>query len=393
MGSVVSTSRERVDPSKLGEESLIHYSIPVLDETDEPLIEPANGIGSQKFRVMTDAVLVSLLNPRIPRVWLAHGGPTAVCSTEFAVLRPNTSALSLDYLHLWCRSAGFWEQLQLKAVGTTGSRQRAKAEGLAEIEMPLPSLPEQRRIVHLIGALDTDLNSLASESLIVEVMLTQQRQGLDLSSDVPLEGILVGIDSGKSVLTGGDAPVDGLPRILKISAVRPARFAASEAKALDGSVVMPSTAKVREGDLLITRSNTPDRVGYCARARHVPEGTHMPDLIWRLRLDEGVCDPDYFEQAMASPQMRNRVTSTASGTSASMRKINKKGILTVRLPLPRLDEQRAYAEACLSIASLRSALDEEARTLRALRSRLIEDLLTGAVSVPDSYDSLIGQAV
>jgi type I restriction enzyme S subunit len=164
LGSVARVRRDRLDPSQLGEALLIHYSIPVLDETGRPVTEPASGIGSQKFRVISDAVLVSLLNPRIPRVWLAQGGEATVCSTEFAVLVPTDERqLTLGFLHFWCQSPPFWKALQGRAVGTTGSRQRAKAEGLLSIPMFLPSLDEQRRIVDLIGALDVQVEALDAE--------------------------------------------------------------------------------------------------------------------------------------------------------------------------------------------------------------------------------------
>ena len=121
--------------------------------------------------------------------------------------------------------------------------------------------------------------------------------------------------------------------------------------------------------------------------------TFMPDLIWRLRLDESRCHPDYLEQALASPLMRARVIATASGTSASMRKINKKGIATILLPLPGLEDQISYAETCLSIQSLHAALKRESQALSWIRSELLTGLLTGEVAVPDLYDSLLAEVV
>lgn len=267
----------------------------------------------------------------------------------------------------------------------------ARQPGDAVDEWPPGVAPEVAAVQRpSVGVGEGQGVSLAAEQLRARWVLGEVRaQGIDGSLVQPERGI----DSGKSVLTSGEVPVGGRNRILKVSAVQPGRFDAGEAKALEDSVAMPGPAQVKKGDILITRSNTPDRVGYCARATEVPQGTYMPDLIWRLRLDEGRCDPDYFEQAMASSEMRNRVTATASGTSASMRKINKKGLSSVPFPLPCLSVQRSYADSCLGIASVGSALDEESRALRGARARLVADLLLGIVAIPESYDASLADAL
>lgn len=119
----------------------------------------------------------------------------------------------------------------------------------------------------------------------------------------------------------------------------------------------------------------------------------MPDLIWRLVVDETRCHPDYLEQVLASPPIRERVMATASGTSASMRKINKRGLATVAIPLPDLATQMSYAEMCLSMGRTAADLLKEMAALRELRTNLLSDLLSCEVAIPAAYDSLLAGAV
>lgn len=179
LGFVAEAHRRRVEPALLGETLLIHYSIPVLDETDLPVAEPASRIASQKFAVLEDSVLVSLLNPRIPRVWRAVGGANTVCSTEFAVLRPLPDApLLLEYLLACCQTTRFWERLQSRAVGTTGSRQRAKVGGLLTIPILLPSIEEQASIVDLLSAMTSEIEAIEAEGRAARSLRATIREGV-----------------------------------------------------------------------------------------------------------------------------------------------------------------------------------------------------------------------
>jgi type I restriction enzyme S subunit len=77
----------------------------------------------------------------------------------------------------------------------------------------------------------------------------------------PLGDLLLKIDGGRSPVTEGRPPTDGERGVLKLSAVRPGRFEQLEAKALSDDTPMPQSALVSIGDVLITRSNTPQTVG------------------------------------------------------------------------------------------------------------------------------------
>src|SRR5450631_1940594 len=103
LSDVVELGRSRVDPRLMDPAaSVIHYSIPAFDNSGLPVEQPAREIQSHKFVVDQDAVLVSLLNPRIPRTWRVQGSSRSICSTELAVLVPaDTSLIDIDFLFLW----------------------------------------------------------------------------------------------------------------------------------------------------------------------------------------------------------------------------------------------------------------------------------------------------
>lgn len=134
-------------------EQVLHWSIPALDEVGGPLLEDASSIGSSKFRVESDALLVSRLNPRIPRVVVASGSASAVCSTEFSVLTPHESAVPLRVLRELILLPVVWGQVAALARGSTKSRERVAPRDLMSVRVPLvDALPLHEISAFLSGA-------------------------------------------------------------------------------------------------------------------------------------------------------------------------------------------------------------------------------------------------
>jgi type I restriction enzyme S subunit len=79
-------SRDAVAPSDSPLEVFDHYSIPAFDEGQQPKREPGSAIKSNKFIVPAQAVLVSKLNPEIPRVWLPWiGAPARAYASHWVI--------------------------------------------------------------------------------------------------------------------------------------------------------------------------------------------------------------------------------------------------------------------------------------------------------------------
>ncbi|WP_153392720.1 restriction endonuclease subunit S [Ornithinicoccus halotolerans] len=151
LGDIARVDRTSVSPSNMPAEVRL-YSIPGLDAGRIPEDVRAADIGSNKFLIKEPALLISMLNPRIPRHVVAEAG--AVCSTEFAVLVPDEAHVLLGYLRLIARTEQFQQYLTSRAKGTTGSRSRSKASDVLSYQCPLPPLAEQRHIVEVMDTVD-----------------------------------------------------------------------------------------------------------------------------------------------------------------------------------------------------------------------------------------------
>ncbi|MET7949395.1 hypothetical protein [Micromonospora sp. NPDC005324] len=271
--------------------------------------------------------------------------PESFASQEFPTFTFASDA-DPDFFRILTTTQKMWDALQGVSKGMGGRRERVKPVDLLNIVMDIPPLPVQKRIVEVIGAVDDQIAALDTESETLEGILEFLRSELPGVDHQPIGDVLFGIDSGKSVQAGGESSAGDEYRILKLSAVQRGWFKPSEAKTLTEGVAFSPSHVVKNGDLLITRANTPERVGFVAVAKSVPVGTFIPDLIWRLRVDESRVSTSYLEHALSSRELRARISSTAGGTSRSMVKINKRGFGLVRVPIPPLPEQDEYVRRC-----------------------------------------------
>lgn len=153
-GTIATISRETVNPMESPTESFDHYSIPAFDQGRVPTVEIGKDIKSNKFVVREDAVLLSKLNPRIPRVWmpLLSADRRAICSTEFLVLQTKSS-FSREYLYDLCTSQSFLEVFTTMVTGTSGSHQRVKPEYLEQMLIAMPSEAHVKRYTEFVKPL------------------------------------------------------------------------------------------------------------------------------------------------------------------------------------------------------------------------------------------------
>jgi type I restriction enzyme S subunit len=136
---VVDLLRNGIKPVEFEDEIFSHYSFPAFDSNCMPLQERGATIKSNKYIVEPNSVLLSKLNPRIPRVWLPFldGKHRAIASTEFLVLKPKDHITS-TFLFSLCRSPEFLSKFQGHSLGTSTSHQRVKPNDFLNLSTVLP---------------------------------------------------------------------------------------------------------------------------------------------------------------------------------------------------------------------------------------------------------------
>ncbi|WP_418346059.1 restriction endonuclease subunit S [Rhodococcus pyridinivorans] len=149
--------RRTIDPRKENARQFQHFSLPSFDDGELPVHEPGSAIDSIKFLVPPQAVLVSKLNPRIPRIWAPNDiGPNSIASTEFIVMTPK-SGTNRSFLKWIMKSDPITSRMKLLATGTTGSHARIHSRQVSSLEVSVPHEAEQAEIATVLDDAEREI--------------------------------------------------------------------------------------------------------------------------------------------------------------------------------------------------------------------------------------------
>jgi type I restriction enzyme S subunit len=171
--------------------------------------------------------------------------------------------------------------------------------------------------------------------------------------------------------------------VLKLGAISFGTFNEMENKALPPSFTPSSALEVKTGDVLFVRGNVLRLVGACAYVSASRPRLMIPDLIFRAVFrDESNIDRRYLAEVMRVPHVRQQIEAVATGTSPTMKKISKPGLLALRLPLPPIEIQK---QLVAEISAARERIVSEraaAAKLAADTAREVEEMILGQRAVP-----------
>jgi type I restriction enzyme S subunit len=303
-----------------------------------------------------------------------------------AVVRGKEGVVT-EYLRLVIQAS----TADLLARSGSGMFSSITGSNLRAVDVPCPSEREQLRIVDLIGALDAQGDALEAERLALRSTLASLREALIetvtwepiLTLAAP-GGIQIGpfgsqlhahdyVDGGVPVVMPQDI-IDGEIRIDKIKCVSKEKAAGLKRHRLcPGDLVLP-----RRGDLTKRALVLAHQDGWLCGTGSI-----------RIRIAEPDLAPALLE-GLSTPKTDEWLTANAVGTTM----LNLNTEIVSKIPAPVFSTQsRGLADCCVAARGALKAIESEAVVLRAVRSRLLADLLNGEVEIPEAYDSLLAEAV
>ena len=299
---------------------------------------------------------------------------SGVCSGDIYVFEPTDSHLLPELLPYICQSDGFFEH----AIGTSAGSlsPRTNWESLAGYEFALPPLDEQRRITDLLHAAD-----LASDALL-DLVEAERVAELALFSDLLQR---CGAHDMELAPLLAEAPRNGCSAVeassptghwvLALSALTRSGYRRGELKPVEKTDSM-SAVVLKEGDLLISRSNTRELVGLPGIFDENRLDVSWPDTMMKLTPDESQLRRRFLELFLRAPVGRKQVRSFAAGTSASMKKINGANVRRLLIPVPTVAMQDDIVSKTDAFRQARASGQERASELRELKRTLLRSALS-----------------
>jgi type I restriction enzyme S subunit len=156
--------------------------------------------------------------------------------------------------------------------------------------------------------------------------------------------LISSLESGISVNGEDGTPADDDYAVLKVSAVTYGKFNPKASKKISGHEYQRAKCFPKKGQILISRSNTPDLVGASCYVEEDYPNRFLPDKLWQtIPHPKKKVEHKWLAYFLASPWARFRLSKLATGTSNSMKNITKGELLTLPIPIPPLLEQKNIA--------------------------------------------------
>lgn len=128
-------------------------------------------------------------------------------------------------------------------------------------------------------------------------------------------------------------------KTLKLGAVTYGIFNPNEYKYIDETIPADSNYWLKNGDILIERSNSFEYVGICAIYTGRDNEFIYPDLLMKFRVNKLISN-ELIHKLLIAPYNRQYFMSKAKGAQKTMPKINQETVVNTLIPLVSIEEQK-----------------------------------------------------
>ncbi|MEW6657226.1 MAG: restriction endonuclease subunit S [Thermodesulfobacteriota bacterium] len=269
-------------------------------------------------------------------------------STEFHVLRPGPLVTS-EWLHKFVRRKGFREYAQKHMCGAAG-QQRVPADFLREIEIPIPPLAEQKRIVGRIEELTTRVKKTQENS-------TEREAELDVLLQAIYCRMIEGVEwkpLSKVASLVRRAIKTKLDEEYEEMGIRSFGKGTFKKPILTGKQVGKKRIyRIHEGDLVFNNVFAWEKaIAVAKKEDHGRVGSHRfitYEPHDRKATSEFLCHHFLSEQGIED------IRAASPGSAGRNRTLGLKKLEKISVPVPDYDEQKRFAE----IARRRQLVQQE----------------------------------
>lgn len=399
LASLTTPSRSRENPSD--SLNLSYIGLEHIEPHSRKLIgtAQASSIRSSSFHFFPDDVLYGRLRPYLNKVYCAK--IEGLCSAEFIVLPPSP-ALVPEYLTFFLNTRDFTAYANSL---NQGDRPRVSFDQLADYQVLIPPLAEQRRIVAKLEVLLSKLDACQQRLERIPSILKRFRQSVLFAA---LAGRLT--ENWRSEKSAG---ADALPaesveqpamwsvglfeRFVESSFYGP-RFSAEDYTndgiptirttdiQFDGSILFTDPPRLalteaevmkyglQEGDLLVTRTGA--TIGKCALYDEALGPVIPSAYLIRFRLKQEIVDPKFILYFLMSPTGQELLL--GGSTAVAQPNVNATAISGFPVPLPPLAEQQEIVRRINALLKLADQIEGRYRAAKSHADRLTQSIVAKA---------------
>lgn len=304
-------------------------------------------------------------------------------STEFVVLSPRQGTDPRFLFHLMC-SYAFRGRACARMEGSTGRQRVPRDVFTKRLLVPSPPPWEQVAIARVLdvvsNAIERTQDVIHQTQMLERSVLSAVFRSLDTeprSLGEFIEDIKYGTSKPSNEKERGNA-------VLRVPNVTGSCLALDDVAYVDIPVTEVKRLQLRDGDLLLVRTNgNPRFVGRSVVFRRPDARTWVfASYLVRVRTQKRL-NSDYVNIFLGLEEGRRELLRRIT-TSAGNYNINTNSIRLVQLPVPRSrDAQMKIVDISKGFRQLVNNLESKRHSLVRLRQSLMHDLLTGKVRAPE----------
>ncbi len=336
--------------------------------------EPIDG-GQTKYktlsRVGADDIIVN-------KIWARNGSvgvvPESLAgsygSNEFPTFAPIREKLDSRWVHWLTKTKGFWAQCDEKSRGTSG-KNRIRPERFLEIKIPLPPLPEQRRIVARIENLAArieEARGLRREAVEeAEALVSSLHMHSSQPESMRLGEILELYEQKETVQIGKSYPQIGVrgfgQGLFAKEAVDDSQTTYKSFNHLYEGALVLSQVKGWEGAIAVC----PDKLA----------GRYASPEYRTFRCIPGKTSPEYLAALVGTSWFWNQLKNLTRGVGARRERTRPEQFLNMSIPMPTLERQTQALSILKNLETIKPIQDETAAELDALLPSVLDRAFKG----------------
>ncbi|QEU26787.1 restriction endonuclease subunit S (plasmid) [Pseudomonas luteola] len=308
----------------------------------EKIIAPVSEAGSSTHGFDERHVLYSKLRPYLNKVVLPD--ERGVATTELVPMLPDPQRLDRKYLAYYLRSKSFVDWVSSQVAGA--KMPRVSMQLFWQHEIPLPTLPEQKRIAAILDKADAIRRKRQQAIQLADDFLravfldmfgdpVTNPKGWEVKS-LGQTSIFENGDRSSNYPSGDDIVSEGVLFLSTKNIVSDTLNLESCQYITEDKYIALSRGKVRKGDLVITLRGT---LGSCCIFDCEHEKAFINAQMMIIRPDSGVCNI-FLHDLLVSKAIKNHLQSIGQG--AAVPQLTAKQLKELMLPIPPVQEQKKY---------------------------------------------------
>ena len=303
-------------------------------------------------------------------------GPFDSCyvSGEFPTFRPIPGNIDTEFLRLWFRLPSTIERVEEDCSGSTPlTRNRFKENFFLDLEIPLPPLPEQQRIVARIEALATKI---------------KEAQGLKRKVIGEHDGLCRSIIFNKSLSPFKLTPMRELvrPKEPDVIVQSDKTYQFAGVYCFGGGVfkgqrksgmefAYTHLTQLKAGNFVY-----PKLMAWEGALGIVPldcDGLFVSPEFPVFEVDQNQVLPEVLDVYFRTPSIWPALAGASTGTNVRRRRLNPKDFLNYQMPLPPMPTQEKLAKVKTKAEAQKKLQSETAAELDALLPSILDKAFKG----------------